>query len=461
MARFEALIPQLKRGRWEKQANQLIFQAEGDHSTLERIRFPENDGPFLKLLNNGLSLSEILQFLHKKGTHYRFDRTLEVLQKLVEYRLFENQMDVQEQLSLFQQTQASGKKVVPTQAPMMEEEGEPDRRFERSFFSKERMIGLLQKTPVFSGCRPEILQKVVQNSKLIEFQRGTLVIERGTTGTELFVVLSGQLGVFQDVHTNPNQILAVLDTLRVFGESAAFFGQKRNADVAGLGHGWVLAIQVPKILNVNDAGDLSNFRSLKARVMLNSILAANPLFQKVPTDAIQFFLAKCELEKASPGKEIVRQGDVSPWFYFIVQGEVQVLKDGKVVNTHKKGDHFGEVGVLRGEPRAATVVANDDVLLLRLSARHFYQVLAENFRLGLHLEKAADRYQVKSQDTPLSAAYPPPPEITAPAWFENIELADFNQVSQETEPGVYRLELSQPDISLSQIDFSVFGRQGK
>jgi small-conductance mechanosensitive channel/CRP-like cAMP-binding protein len=79
------------------------------------------------------------------------------------------------------------------------------------------------------------------------------------------------------------------------------------------------------------------------------------------------------------GGTLTRQGAVAHWLYLIVRGQAQVLVDeaGVVtpIATLTDGDFFGEMGMLTGEPRSATVVALTDVDCYRLDKVGFAQVL--------------------------------------------------------------------------------------
>lgn len=79
------------------------------------------------------------------------------------------------------------------------------------------------------------------------------------------------------------------------------------------------------------------------------------------------------------GGILTRQGAVAHWLYLIVRGQAQVLvEDAGVVtpvSTLADGDFFGEMGMLTGEPRSATVVAVTDVDCYRLDKVGFAQVL--------------------------------------------------------------------------------------
>lgn len=79
------------------------------------------------------------------------------------------------------------------------------------------------------------------------------------------------------------------------------------------------------------------------------------------------------------GETITRQGAEAHWLYLITMGqaEVRVAVNGasEKVATLGDGDFFGEMGMMTGEPRAATVVALTDVECYRLDKENFQRIL--------------------------------------------------------------------------------------
>jgi small-conductance mechanosensitive channel len=80
------------------------------------------------------------------------------------------------------------------------------------------------------------------------------------------------------------------------------------------------------------------------------------------------------------GEAIVRQGEPGHSMYIVCAGMAAVLlePDRHEVATIEKGDYFGEMSLLTGEPRSATVVARGDVLVLEIDAELFRKLGAEN-----------------------------------------------------------------------------------
>jgi putative ABC transport system ATP-binding protein len=91
---------------------------------------------------------------------------------------------------------------------------------------------------------------------------------------------------------------------------------------------------------------------------------------------------KMRVERFPAGTVIIRQGDAGDKFYLMRDGtvDVQVLENGTqlTVNTLHKGDPFGEMALLTGEPRNASVIARDQVETYTLGKAEFLQALASS-----------------------------------------------------------------------------------
>lgn len=86
-------------------------------------------------------------------------------------------------------------------------------------------------------------------------------------------------------------------------------------------------------------------------------------------------------------ERIIEEGEPGHTFYLVADGEVSVRagKTGVEVTRLKRGQYFGEMSLLTGEPRAATVVAATDALLLELTRPSFARLFAEHPELARQL----------------------------------------------------------------------------
>jgi CRP-like cAMP-binding protein len=73
-------------------------------------------------------------------------------------------------------------------------------------------------------------------------------------------------------------------------------------------------------------------------------------------------------------EDIVREGEVDDRFYIIVAGRVEVRANGNTVGTLTNGDCFGETSYVRGAKRQASIRADGQVTILRVSSTLMEQV---------------------------------------------------------------------------------------
>lgn len=83
------------------------------------------------------------------------------------------------------------------------------------------------------------------------------------------------------------------------------------------------------------------------------------------------------------GSTVFQAGEYGDTLFIIVSGGATAIRDGKVIGTLEAGEYFGEMAVLTGETRSATIKATVDCLLLRIGLVDFHQILAEDFEAVL------------------------------------------------------------------------------
>ena len=147
----------------------------------------------------------------------------------------------------------------------------------------------------------------------------------------------------------------------------------------------VIVTHDPRILDVADRilnlvdGRIVSDVAVKEAVKFAEFLSRSPLFASQPPVMLAEFSERMKVERFAAGEVIIRQGEVGDKFYIIQSGEVEVsgVKDGARFSgvILKEGDFFGEVALLTGEPRNATVTARGAVELLTLGKEHFDEAL--------------------------------------------------------------------------------------
>lgn len=112
------------------------------------------------------------------------------------------------------------------------------------------------------------------------------------------------------------------------------------------------------------------------------------------------------------GDIMTRQGAVAHWLYLIIQGDAQVVVDGPngplPLTTLHAGDVFGEMGMLTGEPRGATVIAQTPVECYRLDKDGFAQLLRTRPEVANEVAAIAERRNADRGERMARAGAPVP-----------------------------------------------------
>jgi CRP-like cAMP-binding protein len=78
------------------------------------------------------------------------------------------------------------------------------------------------------------------------------------------------------------------------------------------------------------------------------------------------------------GTALTTEGDVGREFLIVLEGEIEVSRDGKAIATRGAGDYVGEIALLDHRPRTATVTAKTDVVAEVLDRREFTALLEKS-----------------------------------------------------------------------------------
>ena len=101
------------------------------------------------------------------------------------------------------------------------------------------------------------------------------------------------------------------------------------------------------------------------------------------------------------GKVLMRQGESGSDMMVVVRGGVAVERDGNRLNTLGPGDFFGEIALVDGGPRTATVTAETPATLLVISHRDFHSMMDEFPEVAAQVMNAlANRVRHLEPDAP-------------------------------------------------------------
>ena len=117
-----------------------------------------------------------------------------------------------------------------------------------------------------------------------------------------------------------------------------------------------------------------------------------PLFANLSKRQLRHIAGLCEEEHFTEGTELAAEGKRGDTFYVLLEGEAKVVRSGKRLDRLIPGDFFGEIALIDGGPRTATVVATTPVTTLTITRKRFHKMLEEDPSIVLSmLEELAKR----------------------------------------------------------------------
>jgi small-conductance mechanosensitive channel/CRP-like cAMP-binding protein len=124
------------------------------------------------------------------------------------------------------------------------------------------------------------------------------------------------------------------------------------------------------------------------------------LFQALTDDERKALAARLRVAPFVGGEAITRQGAEAHWLYLITRGdvEVRVAVDGNLnehVATLHQGNFFGEMGMMTGAPRRATVIAVSDVECYRVDKEAFHDILQQRPEIAESISEILARRTVE------------------------------------------------------------------
>jgi small-conductance mechanosensitive channel/CRP-like cAMP-binding protein len=110
------------------------------------------------------------------------------------------------------------------------------------------------------------------------------------------------------------------------------------------------------------------------------VLAAVDIFASLSDQQRRTIATRARTVVYANGETIVREGQAGQSMFVVASGRVAVVlqASGKEVAVIEKGGYFGEMSLLTGEPRTASVLAREDVSVLEIDADVFRELAEEN-----------------------------------------------------------------------------------
>jgi CRP-like cAMP-binding protein len=104
------------------------------------------------------------------------------------------------------------------------------------------------------------------------------------------------------------------------------------------------------------------------------------------------FLNATDCRTLSAGETIFKKGDRGDFMYGVIEGQVEIINDGRTIALVEKDDVFGEMALIDKSPRSATAIAKTDCKLAVVNEHHFLFLIQETPTFALQVMSVmADR----------------------------------------------------------------------
>jgi CRP/FNR family cyclic AMP-dependent transcriptional regulator len=119
------------------------------------------------------------------------------------------------------------------------------------------------------------------------------------------------------------------------------------------------------------------------------LLRKVPLFERCSKRELAEIAKLADEIDLKEGKELIREGARGREFFVLLEGKVDVLRDGRRINRLGAGDFFGEIALVApSEIRTATVTATTPVRTLVVTAQNFKRLLEGSPEIKLKVLEA-------------------------------------------------------------------------
>jgi CRP/FNR family transcriptional regulator, cyclic AMP receptor protein len=112
------------------------------------------------------------------------------------------------------------------------------------------------------------------------------------------------------------------------------------------------------------------------------LIATVPLFSKLSKSGLREVAGLADEIDLQEGKVLTREGERGREFFVLLEGNADVRRKGRKVNTLGKGDFLGEIALVAKVPRTATVTTTSAVRALVITERDFSTLLRRSPEIG-------------------------------------------------------------------------------
>jgi CRP-like cAMP-binding protein len=253
--------------------------------------------------------------------------------------------------------------------------------------------------PLFDGLVEDVLWAVAEKLLLLHVPSGEFIFAEGAPGDAFYMVDRGVVEILSD-GPQGRTVLARLGEDEFFGEMALLTGKPRSTGARAATHSnlWALyRADFDDLVNRYPSISLALSKVLSERLaqmdhrFTESHLRGLKLLTNLSPGQLEDVSRRLRPVRFRQGETVIREGEIGREMYFVESGRVRIERgqgaDRVILDELEAGELFGEMSLLSGAPRAATVTAVTDVNLWLMPQEDFDELVTVYPNLALSLSR--------------------------------------------------------------------------
>jgi putative peptide zinc metalloprotease protein len=234
----------------------------------------------------------------------------------------------------------------------------------------QERAAVLARVRFFASLTRPALLAIASHLQEQPVEAGATVVVADEVGDRFYLVRSGRLQAIG----RDGEVLGTILAGEGFGEMALLDRKPRGATVRALEACELWSLDRGHFERwVRDRYEVA--ARIRASAEERAALAALPFFRGLDPLELDRIAARLVTRRVPAGQTVVSEGDPGDRYYIVRDGQAQVSIAGEVIRSLGRGDSFGELALLYGHPRTATVTAKTDLVLAGLGREDFLRLV--------------------------------------------------------------------------------------
>lgn len=292
----------------------------------------------------------------------------------------------------------------------------------------ENSIRYLHQIPLFDVFNAEEKQLLAEQFRPEAFTMGQTIVDRDSPADSFYIIVTGHARKIGRNSSGKETNLGLLHPGEHFGEHSLLEGEaaqpitiRASTPLEALRLG---RRQFQEMIAQHPAID-NYFRQYISSDIIRTFLKNNTVLTHVDHAALRSLLDRLEIRTYEPDDCLVREGEVGDAFYILKAGSalVEIGPESTTVNRLYPGDFFGELALLTGEPRKATIRAAATVTAFRLSKTDFDELIRKHPVILESIRRISAHYTAKAMNM-IEAPEESEPTAALPNVFQTFDESE-------------------------------------